>query len=211
MRIALPAPLQFDRRSPTMDMIIGTCVGIALAACCGFRVFVPLLVMSIAAQNGYVNLGDSFEWMGSPLATFVFGAATVAEVVGYYIPWFDNLLDTIATPAAAIAGTLVAAAMMSDIDPTLKWAMAIIAGGGLATGVQTLTVGTRAVSTATTGGVGNPVVATVEGVSSFVVSILVVTVQIVGVIIVVSLVAWLIARSIRRRKLRAAPADPASA
>ncbi len=84
-----------------MDVIIGVCVGIALAACCGFRVFVPLLVVSIAAQNGYVELGDSFGGMGNPLATVVFGAATAAEIVGYYLPWVDNALDTIATPAAS--------------------------------------------------------------------------------------------------------------
>ncbi len=192
-----------------MDLILGTCVGIALAACCGFRVFVPLLVVSVAAQNGYVDLGESFAWMGTPLATILFGAATAVEIASYYIPWVDNLLDTIATPAAALAGSLVAAAMITDVDPTLKWAMAIIAGGGAASGVQMLTVGTRAMSTATTAGVGNPVVSTVEGVSSFVIAILVVVVKFFAIVAVFGFIAWFVLRTIRKRQQREAAAETA--
>src|SRR6266404_582426 len=98
-----------------METLLSICVGIGLSAACGFRVFVPLLVMSIAALSGHLTLAHGFEWIGSYPALVAFAVATCLEIAGYYIPWVDNLLDTIATPAAIIAGTIITAAMVTDV------------------------------------------------------------------------------------------------
>src|SRR3954468_22937556 len=140
-----------------MDTALSICVGIGLSAACGFRVFVPLLVMSIASLSGHLSLAHGFGWIGTYPALVSFAVATCFEIGGYYIPWLDHLLDTLATPAAIVAGTVVTAAMVGKMDPMLKWTLAIIAGGGAAGIVQGTTVVARAASTVTTGGLGNPI------------------------------------------------------
>src|SRR5579859_1441024 len=116
----------------SMDTLLSVCIGIGLSAACGFRVFVPLLVMNIASLSGHLTLAHSFEWIGSYPALIAFSVATCVEIAGYYIPWVDHALDTIATPAAIVAGTLVTASVVSDMSPFLKWTLAAIAGGGAA-------------------------------------------------------------------------------
>jgi len=145
-----------------METVLSIGLGIGLSAACGFRVFVPLLVMSIASLAGHLTLAPGFQWIGSYPALITFSVATALEIAGYYIPWVDHALDTIATPAAIIAGTVVTASIVTGMSPMLKWTLAIIAGGGAAGLVQGTTVVTRAASTATTGGLANPLFATIE-------------------------------------------------
>src|SRR5947207_9861715 len=113
-----------------METLLAISLGIGLSAACGFRVFVPLLVMSVASLSGHLTLAPGFQWIGTYPALVTFSAATVVEIGGYYIPWVDHLLDTMATPAAIVAGTVVTAAMVSNMSPMLKWTLAAIAGGG---------------------------------------------------------------------------------
>ncbi len=145
-----------------MDTLLGLAVGVGLSAACGFRVFVPLLGVSIASLSGHLSLSPGFEWIGSWPALVAFATATVLEVGAYYIPWLDNLMDSITTPAAVIAGTVVTASVVGDMSPFLKWSLALIAGGGTAGMVQAATVMLRGASTATTAGLGNHLVATGE-------------------------------------------------
>lgn len=154
-----------------IETIISICLGIGLAASAGFRVFVPLFVLSLATHYGYVPVGESFTWIGSTTAIICLGIATVVEVLAYYIPFVDNLLDTLAVPLATIAGTVVMASTLIDLDPMLTWGLAIIAGGGTAAAINTATAATRATSTATTGGLGNPIVSTTETATASFVSI----------------------------------------
>lgn len=154
-----------------LEFLLSFLVGLGLSAATGFRVFVPLLVMSVASRSGHLSLSPDFAWIGSWPALVTFAAATLFEVGGYYIPWLDNLLDTIATPAAVVAGTVVMASMVTDMSPFLRWGLAAIAGGGAAGVVQVSTGLVRLTSTATTGGLGNPVVSTAEAGGSFVLSI----------------------------------------
>ena len=144
------------------ETLLGMAVGIGLSAACGFRVFVPLLTMNVAALTGYLHLAPGFEWIGSYPATIAFGTATVVEVLAYYIPWLDHFLDLIASPAAIIAGTIATASMVMELSPFLKWTLAIIAGGGAAALIQGATVALRTKSSALTGGMGNPLVSTAE-------------------------------------------------
>src|SRR5262249_48953343 len=88
--------------------------------------------------------------------------AALAEILAYYVPGVDNLLDSLATPAALVAGTVVSAAVMTDLPPMVKWTAAVIAGGGGAGLTQSVTAMLRAKSTILTGGLGNSVIATAE-------------------------------------------------
>lgn len=190
------------------ELLLALAVGVGLAAACGFRVFVPLFVMSLAARSGQLQLAANLDWLGSDPAMVALGIATVAEIAGYYVPWVDNLLDTIATPAAVVAGTLATASMLTGTDPLLQWGLGLIAGGGAAGVVQGATVTTRALSSLTTGGVGNPVVSTVETGASTLLAILAVAVPVLAATLVVMLLVWIGRLVFRRRRRRPVPLGP---
>ena len=183
-----------------METITSILLGIGLSAAAGFRIFVPFLVASIASLTGYLPLSNSFEWIGTYPALITFSAATVIEIAAYYIPWLDNLLDTIATPAAFIAGAILMVAVVSGLSPLAKWALAIIAGSGAAGIVQTGTTLTRAASTTTTGGLANPVVSTVEAGTSLGLSVLAIFIPVIAGLITISLLFWLGSKVINRLK-----------
>lgn len=185
------------------DLAVSIALGIGLAAATGFRVFLPLLITSVATYGGYIPVSDGFAWIGTPAAVIMLGVAALAEVLAYYIPGVDNLLDTIATPAALIAGTLVSAAVMADLPPIVKWTAAIIAGGGAAGITQGVTALVRANSAMFTGGLGNPVIATAELGGATIISLLALAVPFVAVGLVV-LFCWFAVRTIRKL-LRRAP------
>jgi hypothetical protein len=166
-----------------MDILLGLIVGVGLAASCGFRVFVPMLVMSIAVKAGYLELADGWQWIGSWAALLAFFAATSCEIFGYYVPWVDNLLDAIATPSAIVAGIIATAACVSDMHPFLQWGTAIIAGGGVAGTVQSGTILVRGLSSATTGGLGNFIVSTVEWFLALLIAMLAIIVPILALML----------------------------
>jgi hypothetical protein len=181
-----------------MNELLSVGMGIGLAAACGFRVFVPLLFVSLAAKAGKLNLVPSFQWMGTDIAMITFAVATALEVGAYYIPWLDNLLDTIATPAAVVAGAVISASVFTGMDPFLRWTLAIIAGAGAAGAVQTASVVTRAASTATTGGFGNFVVATGELILSVVAAFLA---PLVALVLIACLIIFISRKAYKRYKV----------
>jgi hypothetical protein len=182
-----------------METALSALAGIGLAAACGFRVFVPLLVLSLAARTGHMTLGHGFAWIASYPALLAFGVATAVEIAGYYIPWVDHLLDAIATPAAIVAGILVTASSLGHASPFLQWTLAVVAGGGTSAVFQGLTATTRAVSTMTTGGLGNPVVSTAEAVGSALLSVLAVTLPVLAILAVLFLLFVGVRRFLFRR------------
>ena len=155
-----------------MEVIIALCLGITLSAACGFRVFIPPLAMSLAAIYGHFPLSSGFEWLGSTEAAIALGIATILEIAAYYIPFVDNLLDTVQVPIAVGIGTIITAATLGHTDPVVQWTLAAIAGGGTAGIMGTLASFTRLASTGLTGGLGNFIVATVEAIGSISLSIL---------------------------------------
>jgi hypothetical protein len=193
-----------------METFLSVCVGIGLSAACGFRVFVPLLVMCIASLSGHLTLAHGFEWIGTYPALISLSVATCLEIAGYYIPWLDHLLDTLATPASIVAGTVVTASAVSDMSPFLKWTLAVIAGGGAAGLVQGATVLTRAASTATTGGLANPMVSTLELAGATLTSILALVAP-VAVVLLLVIVMVFVARKLRRKHRGTQSALPATA
>lgn len=179
--------------------LLSALAGIGLAAACGFRVFVPLLVLSLGSRAGMIDVGSGFAWIGTYPALIGFGVATLLEIAGYYIPWVDNLLDAIATPTAIVAGVVVTAAAVGDVSPFLKWTLAVIAGGGAAATFQSLTATARQVSTLTTGGLANPVVSTLEAGGSAVLSVLAVALPLLAFGLVVLCFALGIKKLLFRR------------
>lgn len=160
-------------------------LGVGLSAASGFRVFVPFLGISIASFAGHLTLAPGFEWMGSWPALLAFATATILEIAIYFVPWIDNITDAFATPLAIVAGTILTASQMGEMSHLLQWSLAIIAGGGVCGAVQVGTVAIRAVSTGTTGGFGNFLVATLELIAAVVVTVLAVVLPVVGIIAVV--------------------------
>jgi hypothetical protein len=189
-----------------METVLSICIGLGLAAACGFRVFVPLLVLSIASFSGHLTLSPSFQWIGTYPALVAFSVATVLEIVAYHVPWLDNFLDTIATPAAVVAGVIVTAAMVTDFSPFLQWTLAVIAGGGIAGLVQGSTVATRALSTASTGGLANPLVASAELGLSAATSVLSLLVPVAAVLMAVALVG--VAGAVLHRRAKRTSSQP---
>lgn len=180
-----------------METLLGVLIGVGLAAACGFRVFVPPLVVSIAALSGHLTLAKGFSWMATWPALSAFAVATLLEVAAYHVPWLDHLLDLLATPAAVVAGTVVAATAFGEMDPFLRWTLALIAGGGAAGLVQVATVKGRLLSSLTTLGTANPLVAAVETGASAAVSVLSVLVPLLAGLLVVgalSLAVWVLRR-----------------
>lgn len=180
-----------------METILSIAVGIGLAAACGFRVFVPLLMLNLAAIAGQLTLPSGFAWMGSSYATIAFASATIAEILGYYVPWLDNALDTIATPAAVVAGTVASASVITDISPFLKWTMALIAGGGIAGLVQASTVTLRAKSSLATAGTGNPIFSSLELAGAIVTALMAIFIPMVCLVLIVIFCIWILRKAIR--------------
>lgn len=182
-----------------MEIFLSLCLGVGLAACSGFRVFVPLLLSSIALHFGWANSATGFEWMGTWTAIAVLSTATVLEIGGYYIPWVDNLLDTIATPAAVAAGTLLTTSFIEIDNPLLQWGLGLIMGGGTAGFIQAGTSLVRLASTKFSGGVANPVVSTVENVASVGFSLFSFWLPVVAFVFVLLFMVWL-SRKLWHRK-----------
>ncbi|HNW94166.1 MAG TPA: DUF4126 domain-containing protein [bacterium] len=167
----------------SLNAVLSICLGVGLAAACGFRVFAPFLVVSGAALAGQlppdsllaglgIPLDPTFAWLGTWPAFIMLAVATVLEIAAYYVPWVDNVLDAAATPVAVLAGVLITASTMTEVSPLLKWTLAIIAGGGAAGLTQTATTAVRAASTALTGGLANWIVNTIETIGAFIMAVL---------------------------------------
>jgi hypothetical protein len=176
------------------EILTAVAIGIGLSASCGFRVFVPMLVASIAAKMNIFPVNEGFQWLASWPAIISFGTATVAEILAYYIPFIDNLLDTITTPMAIGGGTLLLTSVLPIDNEFLKWATGFLFGGGAAATIQGGTVLTRLASTKLTAGTGNAVVATGEHAASFGTSILSLVIPLIIAALIVLLIVYFITK-----------------
>ena len=181
-----------------MEILVSVGLGVGLAAACGFRVFLPVLVMGLAARAGFLDLTGGFDWMAGNPALLTLAVAVACEIGAYYVPWLDNLLDTVAMPAAVTAGIVVAAANIETATPLLSWSLAAVAGGTAAAVVQTGTTLLRGASTVATGGLGNPAVSTAETGASVGLSLLALTVPVLTLAAVLVLIPVIGVRLLRR-------------
>ena len=184
----------------TPESLLGIGVGLALAAAAGFRVFVPLVVLSLTARGGWVELSSSFAWLGTTSASFALGTAMILEIAAYYVPFFDNLLDTLAAPVAVLAGMVASASLLTDLPPWLQYSIAIIGAGGTAGVVHASTSLLRLKSSAVTAGFGNPILATLELGGSIVIALLAVIAPLLALAGVV-LIVWIVAKKVSAWRL----------
>ncbi len=168
--------------SPAM-LLLTILGGVCLAAASGFRVFVPLLVAGAASRLGFLSLNNGLDWLASDIGLAVLGVACAVEIAGFYVPWVDHALDWIALPGAVVAGSLLATSQVTDLNPTATWLIGILSGGTTAGLVQGATMLTRGVSLVTTGGAGNPIVATGETLLSIIVTIVAIVVPVLALLV----------------------------
>jgi len=182
------------------DILLSVALGLGLAAACGLRVFLPLFVASAFAHFdvGGIGLREGFGWLSEWPAMIALGVATMAELLAYYLPLVDHVLDAVAVPLSTVAGTVVAMSTFVDLPPLLSWGLALIAGGGLAGLISAGTAATRIASTTATAGLGNPVVATVETSGAILLSVLAWFLPLAALVVVLFVVwratTWLIKR-----------------
>jgi len=184
-----------------IDILMALALGVALAAAAGLRVFVPLLVLSLAMHFGKVQPAHSFEWLGTLPAVIAFAVAAAVEVAAYYLPGLDHLLDLVMTPLALVAGVVLMVVPLGDLPPLLRWSVALIAGGGAAGLTQVASTVARAKTAATTGGLGNPLVATGELGGSVVISIAALLFPVLALVMAV-LMLWAVFAIRRKWKTR---------
>ncbi len=184
------------------QIVLSVFIGLGLSVACGFRIFVPLLVMSIAGHLDVVPLSESFEWIGTLPSMLAFFVATIVEILAYYIPWLDNILDTIGLPTATLAGVVVMASAMADLPPLLVWSTAIIAGGGGALTVKGMGTVVRAGSSITTGGLANPIVSTGENIASIILSIMAIVLPILAALLTMLILVLAIRKIIKWKRKR---------
>ena len=195
-----------------VETISAVALGIGLSASTGFRVFIPLLVAGLASHVGILPLGESFAWMSSTPALLCFGVAAVVEVLAYYIPFVDNLLDTLATPLSIGAGTLLMTSVFPADNEWMKWIVGFVVGGGAAATIQGGSALTRLISSKFTAGAGNPVVSTGEGVAATGFSVLSlfapILVTIVLIIFMVVIWRWVYKKLLKKKKMEKEQVKP---
>ncbi|MCC2591272.1 DUF4126 domain-containing protein [Chryseobacterium sp. MFBS3-17] len=186
---------------PYLPYILSAFIGIGLAAATGFRVFLPMFAVSLASYLGWIPMNENFEWLSGLPALITTGIATAVEILAYYIPFVDHLLDTLSVPLATIAGSVIFATQFTDIGTLPLWALALIAGGGTAATISSGFAGTRAASTATTGGLGNSVVATTETAGAGLMSVLALAAPVIAAIVALILVitVWVLGKKIWKK------------
>jgi len=185
-----------------MEAALSIAAGVALAAACGFRVFVPLLVAGVAARTGHLDLAPGFSWLASDAALVGLGAATAAEVLAYAVPWLDHLLDVLATPSAVAAGVVASAAVFVDLPPAVRWGAAVVLGGGAAGAVQAGTVLARLKAGLLGAGAANPAVAAGELVGALALAVAALAAPFVVLLLLAAAAAVLLRRARRRRAAR---------
>lgn len=190
-----------------LHIILALCMGISLSAACGFRVFVPLLVVSLAVRYSELGVNEAFAWVGSDAALICLSVATVVELLAYYIPLIDHALDVVNTPLALVAGAIITCGLLPDMPDYARWAIGIVAGAGTAGTVQIGTSTLRGMSTATTAALANPLFSTLENALAILGSILAIAVPVITLIglLLAAYVVYRIIRRLRRNTPTAAP------
>lgn len=152
---------------------------------------------------GWISPIDSLAWLGSTSALIIFLVAAVFESLAFMVPWLDHAFDVIAAPLAAIAGMVLASAVLRDMPTSMQVGLGIIAGGGTAGMVHATSSLLRLGSTKMTGGLGNPIFAKIEtlisGIGSLV-AIFLPVVMIVGLIAFFGVAYWILKKTILRSK-----------
>ncbi len=167
-----------------METILAICIGLALSATVGFRIFTPLLITGVFVHLDWLTLSEGFSWIGSTPAIIAFAAATLFEVAVNYIPAVGSFMKMIATPIAALAGILLTASFIGDMSPFLEWSIAIIGGGGVATTSHATITAVKGVSETA---LLSPAVSAAEDATAILVPILIFIAPILAILFLLSM------------------------
>ena len=182
--------------------ILPALLGVGLAAATGFRTFLPLLMLGLAAkfQLFGMQLADAMSWLDSTPALIALGIATFVELAADKIPAVDHFLSAIGTVIRPIAGAVAAGAAFSQFDPLVAAIAGLIIGAPTALAFHAAQAGTRMVSTSTTLGLANPFVSVGEDLASFFTALLAMLAPVViPLVLAVTLFAlWSLWRFVRR-------------
>ncbi len=181
-------------------MLISVCLGMALSACCGFRIFIPLLGTSLAIHYGWVSVAEDMQWLGGSIAIICFSTAALIEIVAYYVPFLDNMLDFVAVPLSIIAGTILTFSLLpaGANEGLLKWGIALVAGGATSGTIQVGSGLVRLFSTKATIGAGNSLVASAENTAAILGTVLSFAVPVIMAVLLTLVALWILFRTLRR-------------
>lgn len=178
--------------------ILPALLGLGLAAATGLRAFLPLLLLAVAArfQLFGIDLNSHVGWLGSNAAIATLAVATLVELAADKVPFLDHALSAIGTVTRPLAAVLAAGSVFAGVDPVVAAVAGIIIGAPTALAFHAAQTGTRVASTATTGGLANPVVSVVEDVLAFATALIAIALPLL-VPVVLALLLWLIWRLVK--------------
>ena len=180
-------------------ILTGLCMGLALAATCGLRAFLPLFVVSLLSHLGHIEVSEGFEWMSSTLAVMALGAAVLLELMADKVPVVDHALDTVAVFVKPVAAMVAAASVMTEIDPLLSTVVGLVLGGSMAQGVHLVKAKLRLLSSALTATVANPFLSIIEDVLALVATIMAFLLPVLLFLAALALSIWGFRAWFRRR------------
>ncbi|MBK7446799.1 MAG: DUF4126 domain-containing protein [Ignavibacteria bacterium] len=166
-----------------MDLYLKILIGLGLSAASGFRLFVPFAILSIFSISGIYNITSTPFIFSSDLFLIIFIILSVSEVLLFYNPWIDNMLDLISTPASIFSGIILTYFVLYDTEIYLRLLISVILGGLVSLNVQLLTVKARSSTSIFSKGNGNQIVSTIENISSIFISILVLKFPLAGIFV----------------------------
>ena len=190
----------------TASVAFQVAAGIGLAACAGLRAFLPLLVVGLAGRLELVPLSESFAWLATGPALVVLSVAVVAELLADKVPVVDHALDALGTLVKPVAGTLLAASVLTDLPPLPTAVLALCTGGAVSAGVHLTKAKVRLLSTAATAGIGNPLLSVLEDVGAVIGSVAALVVPLlVAALFLAALVGLLVLLAARRARAHSLP------
>ena len=189
---------------PLQTWVLPALLGLGLASATGLRTFLPLLMLALAARFEMfgVRLIDQMDWLVSWPAIAALATATVAEFAGDKVPAIDHGLNAIGYVTRPVAGAIAAGSVFWNVDPSAAAIAGLIVGAPAALAFNAAQTGVRVGSTATTGGLGNPLVSLVEDVLAFLTVIIAFLAPILIPIVVIGLIVviYRLARRVRARR-----------
>ncbi len=190
-----------------MEAITNVLAAFGLSGSAGLNAYVPLLVVALTARfSNLVVLNKPWDTLESWWVIGVLAVLVVIEFFADKVPAVNHANDVIQTFVRPTAGAILFAASTStiaNVDPAVALILGLLTAGTVHVGKSALL---RPAVTATTGGVANPVVSTIEDVVAFIVSVVAVLVPALIVVLLVLLltvvVIWLLRRSAARPSAR---------
>jgi hypothetical protein len=185
-----------------MDALSAAAFGLVLAACAGLRAFLPVLAAGIGARLMDLELPGELEWLTRTEALAVFAVATLLEILGDKVPLVDHLLDSVQVLTKPALAVLAATPFLYQLAPEYALAIAIAMGAPVALGVHATKATVRAGSTATTAGLGNPLLSIVEDVVAVVALLVGFLAPLLALAMVAGLCITLVRMALRLRRGR---------